>query len=46
MESRKFGFERIIRNNKKIGNIWKKRKLNSEHIWEILTKGKLNSEKI
>jgi hypothetical protein len=31
MERRKFWFERIIRNNeKKIWNIWKKRRLNSE----------------
>ena len=36
MERRKFLFERTIRNNeKKIWNIWKKRKLNSEKIGKI-----------
>jgi hypothetical protein len=47
MDRRKFSYERIIRNNeKKIWNIWKKRKLNSEKIGKIWKKSKLNSEKI
>ena len=47
MDRRKFGFERIIRNNTKmIWNIWKNRKLNSEKIGEIWKKRKLNSDKI
>jgi hypothetical protein len=47
MDRRKFSYERIIRNNeKKIWNIWKKRKLNSEKIGKIWKKRKLNSENI
>ena len=41
MERRKFWFERIIRNHeKKIWNIWKKRKLKSEKIGKIWKKSK------
>ena len=36
MERRTFCFERIIRNKeKKIWNLWKKRKLNSEKVGKI-----------